>query len=841
MMPKLTKKACLLLSLTFYTFAFCQIKPTTADERLKSFELKKQLSLDTTIKTAFKSIGPSVMGGRVVDLCVNPKDPTEFYVAYATGGLWHTINNGQSFTPIFDNENVIVLGAIAIHWLSHTIWVGTGEVNSSRSSYSGIGVYKSVNNGLTWQYMGLPESHHIGKIIIHPNNPNIVWVAALGHLYSPNTERGVYKTIDGGRTWQKKLYIDNNTGAIDLDINPNNYNEIYASMWYRTRRAWNFEESGKTSGIYKSIDGGDNWQLITGGTSGFPQTNGTGRIGVAVAHDSSNIIYAVLDNQDHRPDTTKKESDSATYEIRDFEKISLQQFLQLDNKKLDSFLRKYDLASKYSAIILKEMVSSKKLTPTALFDYLFDANQALFNTPVIGCEVYRSNDAGKNWNKINREALSLYNTYGYYFGKIFLSPSNHNKVIITGVDIMMSNDGGKTFKGIGKMNTHGDHHICWIDEKKDSHLIIGNDGGVNITYDNGDHWFKANTPSVGQFYSVTTDDAKPYHVYGGLQDNGVWMGNTTRQRVNESTNYDTLQYKFINDGDGMQVQVDTRDNKTVYSGSQFGFYSRKHLDSSRRISIYPSNNLGEEAYRFNWQTPILLSRHNQDILYYGSNKFHRSLNKGENLKALSNDLTNGKKAGDIPYGTITAINESPLKFGLLYVGTDDGNIHISKDDGYTWAKISDGLPKDFYVSRITASLYKEEKLYVTLNGYRNDHFKPYIYVSNDHGKSWKQLGLNLPDEPVNVIKEDPKSDSILYVGTDGGLYVSIDAGSNWICWHHGLPYSIPIHDIAIQPDHNEIIIATHGRSLYVASLREIQALRGIISKEEKPTIVEEEE
>ena len=434
--------------------------------------------------------------------------------------------------------------------------------------------------------------------------------------------------------------------------------------------------------------------------------------------------------------------------------------------------------------------------------------------------------------------MSLYNTYGYYFGKIFVSPINENKVVLTGFNIELTTDGGKTFKNISKINTHPDHHACWIDPSKDSHFIIGNDGGVNITYDNGDHWFKANTPAVGQFYSVTTDDAKPYHVYGGLQDNGVWVGNTVRQRVNEATNYDTLQYKNFNDGDGMQVQVDTRDNKTVYSGSQFGFYSRTNLDTGKNLYIYPKNELGEDAYRYNWQTPILLSKHNQDVLYYGANKFFRSLNKGENMQALSADLTNGKKEGDVPFGTFTTISESPIKFGLLYIGTDDGNINMSKDGGYTWTKIDINLslpkiPKGLYVSRVTASAFKESRVYASLNGLRNDHFTPYLFVSDDYGASWKQLAKELPAEPINVIKEDPKSDSILYVGTDGGLYVSIDAGNTWMAWTKGIPYSIPIHDIAIQQRENEIVLGTHGRSLYVASLRGVQVLKGIVTKEEK--------
>ncbi|MES2773330.1 MAG: glycosyl hydrolase [Bacteroidota bacterium] len=837
MMTKLTKRAAYLLLLTgIQIAATAQIKPTTADERLKSFEKKKQMAAATSFKTTFKNIGPSAMSGRVVDVDVNPADPTEFYVAYATGGLWYTVNNGQSFVPIFDSANVIGLGDVAVHWPTKTIWLGTGEANSSRSSYSGVGVYKSTNNGKSWDYLGLPETHHIGEIIVHPTDPNKVWVASLGHLYSPNKERGVYKTSDGGKTWKQTLFVDEKTGAVEMDINPKNPDELYVAMWYKTRSAWNFEESGKTSGIYKSTDGGNSWALVTGGNSGFPQTSGTGRIGMVVSYQNPNVVYAVLDNQDHLPDTGAKKVDSTTYVLRDFEKLTREQFADLDSKRLDTFLKKNQMTPKYSAARVKELVATGKVKPTAIFDYLFDANEALFNTPIIGAEVYRSDDAGKSWKKMNKKPLPMFNTYGYYFGRIFISPVNDGKLVIAGFTIDLSTDSGRTFKSIGKNNTHADHHVCWINPNKDSHFIIGNDGGVNITYDNGAHWFKANTPAVGQFYAITTDNAKPYRVYGGLQDNGVWVGNTARQRVNDGTNGDTMAYKSLGGGDGMQVQVDTRDNRTTYSGSQFGFYGRTHVDTGGYLGIYPRNDLGEESFRFNWQTPIVLSKHNQDVLYYATNRFHRSLNKGTNMQTLSGDLTNGKKEGDVPFGTATTIAESPMKFGLLYLGTDDGNIHVSKDGGYTWTKINVVLPKipqGLYVSRVTPGAFKEGRVYVSLNGLRNDHFAPYLFVSDDFGTTWKQIGKDLPQESINVIKEDPKSDSILYAGTDGGLYVSIDAGNTWMAWTKGIPYSIPVHDIAIQQRDNEIVLGTHGRSLYVAPLKDIQALKGIITKEEK--------
>ncbi len=824
-MRKLTIPLLLLLTLSVRS----QVKPTTAAERLKTTEQRKALSQKSLVNhIPFKNIGPGIMSGRVADVDVNPADATEFYVAYASGGLWHTTNNGQSFVPVFDSADVITIGDIAVNWKTGTIWLGTGEVNSSRSSYAGIGMYRSENNGKTWDYLGLPESHHIGKIVLHPTDNNIAWVAVLGHLYSPNKDRGIYKTTDGGKTWKHTLYIDENTGGIDLQIDPKDPNALYAAMWYRTRRAWNFEESGKTSGIYKSTDGGDRWELISKEGSGFPSGEGVGRIGLAISQQNSNVVYAVVDNQFHQPDTALKKTDSASYVLRDFKDLTKEQFLALDDKKMNAFVssRRNGIPAKYTAASIKDAVAKDKFPPSVIWDYLFDANTALFETPIIGCELYRSDDAGKTWKKTNTKPLTMYSTYGYYFGKVFVSPANDNKVVLTGFDIEMSTDGGKTFKFIGGDNVHPDHHVAWIDPKKDGHMVIGNDGGCNITYDNGEHWFKANTPPVGQFYNITFDMARPYHVYGGLQDNGTWYAASNTRESYDWYDSGENPYKGINGGDGMQVQVDWRDNKTVYSGFQFGAYTRQVLGSSRseNKSVRPFRDLGEPALRYNWQTPILLSRHNQDVFYYASNKFHRSFNKGDSSVAMSADLTTNPKQGDVPFGTATTISESPLRFGLIYVGTDDGNIQVTKDGGYTWELVTRKLPKGLYVSRVTASAFKESRVYASLNGYRNDNFLPYLYVSEDYGATWKAIGKDLPNEPINVVKEDIANENIIYVGTDGGLYVSIDGGNSFMMWNKGLPYSVPVHDIAIHPRENELILGTHGRSLYIAKLDEVQKI-----------------
>jgi photosystem II stability/assembly factor-like uncharacterized protein len=822
-------KRLLTVSVLFCAFiAQAQIKATPAQERLKTIDQRKQLLTRSTLnETSFRNIGPTVMSGRVVDIEVNPQDPTEFYVAYASGGLWHTQNNGQSFTPIFDSVDILTIGDIAVNWQNKIIWVGTGEVNSSRSTYAGLGVYRTTNNGKSWDYLGLPESHHIGKIQLSAKDPNTAWVAVLGHLYSENKERGIYKTTDAGKTWNQTLALDATTGAIDVDMDPSNEQILYAAMWYRTRTASNFEESGKTSGIYKSTDGGDHWTLLSTPTSGFPSGEGVGRIGLAVYPKNPSIVYAIVDNNFHQPDTAmQKAADTTKYVLRDFKTLTVDQFLALDDRKLNAFLKspRNGIPIKYTAENIKQDVKAGKLAPNCIWDYLFDANTALFETPIYGAQVYRSDNAGLTWVKTHAKSIDLYSTYGYYFGKIFLSPSNPDKIAITGVGVLLSTDGGKTFKEIGKENVHSDHHFVWMNGQRDSHMIIGNDGGCNITYDNGAHWFKANTPAVGQFYNITVDMAKPYNVYGGLQDNGTWFApSTTKENYNW---YDSGHnpYTMLNGGDGMQVQVDWRDNKTVYSGSQFGFYSRQNLVTKERKVVRPSRDLGEPAIRYNWQSPILISRHNQDVFYFGSNKFHRSMSKGDSLVTLSTDLTTDPIQGDVPFGTLTTMSESPIRFGLIYVGTDDGNVQVSKDGGNTFTLINQKLPKGLYVSRVVASKYSVSRVYLTLNGYRNDHFNAYVYQSDDYGTTWKQIMKDLPAEPVNVIKEDAVSDKVLYVGTDGGLYVSLDGGTSSMAWTKGLPASVPVHDLEIHPRDHEIVIGTHGRSLYVAKLEALRKL-----------------
>ncbi len=715
----------------------------------------------------FQSIGPTIMSGRVVDLAVNPENPIEFYVAYASGGLWYTNNNGSSFSPVMDTAPTLNCGTVTVDWKSGTIWVGTGEVNSSRSSYSGIGVLKSTDKGKTWQNLGLPESHHISRIAVNPTNTNEMVVGVLGHLYTPNADRGIYKTTDGGATWNKSLYINNQTGIIDISVAPNNPTVLFAAAWQKDRKAWNFTGNGAGSGIYKSTDFGTTWQLISTPSSGFPTGEKIGRIGLYAC--SSDLIYAVVDNQNLRP-------------------------------------------------------SAKNEKPT-------DANSALVDTEVVGCEVYKSNDGGATWVKKNATFIDdMYYSYGYYFANISVDSQNSNRLYIGGVELLFSENGGETFTSISKENVHADHHVTWINPKNSHHVINGNDGGVNITYDNGQSWFKCNNQAVGQLYAVNVDYQDNYKVYGGLQDNGVWFGPNNYIHSREWQQTGKYPFQEILGGDGMQIQIDRRNPSVVYTGFQFGNYYRFDLKNDKSEPITPKADKEEEKFRYNWQTPILLSSHNSDILYFGSQFLHRSMNQGKTWEKISPDLTNGKVEGNVAYGTLTAISESKFQFGLLYAGSDDGKVHVTKDGGVSWQLISQNLPQGLWVSRVVASSHVKERVYLTLNGYRNDDFTAYVYVSDDYGATWNNISNSLY-HPVNCIVEDKTNENLLFVGTDNGLFVSLDKGTSWHDFSNGMP-QVAVHDLVIQNEYKELIVGTHGRSINKVSIDKLQALTAKIMNQE---------
>jgi photosystem II stability/assembly factor-like uncharacterized protein len=770
------------------------------------------------------------MSGRVSDIAVASGDGSEFYVAYASGGLWHTINNGTSFTPLFDDELTITIGAVALHQKTQRLWVGTGEVNSSRSSYAGSGVYLSDDGGNTWEHRGLTETQHIGRIVLHPEDENIAWTAALGPLYSSNTSGGVYRTLNGGVDWSCVLSVeglDNRAGAVDLIIDPDDSNHLFASTWDRTRRAWNFIGNGDGSGIWETKDGGNTWVELSQ-LQGFPNSKMTGRIGIAW-HPIAKQLYAFVDNQTLiRDSSIAPDSADVPYSAQQFLDMSAREFAALDTTKLAHFLEENGFPESDSAASVFKRIKNKELLPKALHDYLSDDNKALFETKIIGSEVYRLDLRGNQpftWQKTHADPIEdVGYTYGYYFGLIAVDPNNAERIWIAGVPLIESIDGGATWKSLGASNAHVDHHHLWVNPNRTGHLINGNDGGINISWDGGEHWIKCNSPAVGQFYAIEVDNEDPYNIYGGLQDNGTWVGPSDYTPSSGWHQNGLYPWQLLSGGDGMQIEVDPRDANVIFTGSQFGWYNRIERKQSDFTSLHPQHQLGEAPFRWNWQTPIWLSRHQPDILYLASNRVHRSFNQGQDWETLSTDLTRGEREGNVPFGTITSLHESPLRFGQLAIGTDDGLIQISRDGGHAWNPIASPVPQNvnldqtLWVSEVLWSSHHKNRLYVALNGYRLDHFDSWIFMTENDGRTWSRLGaLDLPIEPVNALIESASHDGLLFAGTDGGVYASFDSGQNWGALHPDLP-AVPVHDLVIQESDNELIIGTHGRSIWVLEM-----------------------
>ncbi len=761
----------------------------------------------------WRNVGPVVQGGRVVDVATVPGEPYTFYVAYASGGLWKTTNNGVTFKPLFDRQPTIIMGDVAVDPSNpQTVWVGTGENNSSRSSYGGLGMFRSDDGGKTWIRKGLESSDRIGRILIDPRDSNRVFVAALGKLYTPGGERGVYRTRDGGESWAQVLAGEGGemTGFVDLVMDPSNPDVLYAAAWERLRRPWDFVEGGPGSGIYKTSDGGESWTRLEGG---FPQGDHVGRIGLAVAASQPQTLYAVLDNQEVLPEELWDLGDSAVTAKR-LRNMTKEEFLAQDPEAIEGFIRSNDFHEEVDAKMLVKMVKDDEITIQEILDEISDANANLFTTDIRGLEIYRSDDGGETWRRTHEDPLhQVVYTYGYYFGQIRVSPTDPERIYTVGVPIITSGDGGKTFESIQERKVHVDYHAMWIDPDFSDRVLVGNDGGLDMSYDGGKSWIKLDAQPVGQFYAITVDMAKPYNIYGGLQDNGILKGSSkSRPALDE--------WSFVGGGDGMYVQVDPRDDKTVYFGSQFGFYSRRGGKDGDG-SVRPRDKLKEPALRYNWQSPILLCEHDPDTLYFGTNVFYRSLDQGTTWTAISGDLTTSENRGDVPFATITTIDESAKRHGLLWAGTDDGNVWVTDDGG--WRDVSVGLPRDRWVSRVEASKHEEKRAYLSLTGYRDDDVTPYLYVTEDLGETWTSIASNLPGEPINVVREDPVNADVLYAGTERGAYVSLDRGGEW----QALPAALPnaaVHDLIVHPRDRELVAGTHGRSIFVIDALPIQEL-----------------
>jgi photosystem II stability/assembly factor-like uncharacterized protein len=731
-------------------------------------------TLDETVlaKLEYREIGPTRQSGRFVDIAVPTQQPYTFYIATASGHLWKTTNNGITFDVLFDHQDVFSIGAISVAPSDPDIlYLGSGEANNSRSSYWGDGVYKSTDAGETWTNVGLPESHHIGRVVIHPTDPDIVYVAALGHLYSENPERGLYKTTDGGRTWQQVLapVVEGRTiGVVDVVMDPTDPNTLYAASYDKVRLPFTFDLGGPGSRLYKTTNGGESWIRIG---QGLPEGM-LGRIGVDVFHRDPDILYVTIENAN--------KADMSDDERR-------QELLNHESSR-----------------------------------------------GMIGGEVYRSDDAGITWTKVSPDGESIGGAPAYYYGQIIIDPNDPESVHVLSAASWGTMDGGETWErrplGFG-----GDDHALWIDPDNSLHMILGYDHGMGITYDGGENWYHPDFQSLAQFYAVGVDRSYPYRVAGGLQDNGSHM--------TYHTNPDGGPIPFeiwerVGGGDGMYNEFDWCENRYLYNESQFGPIRRLDLLTGEARGIRHE----DDEMRYNWNAPILVSPHDCNVVYHAGNMLLRSEFRGESWEVISPDLTKADpttlttgKGGDgnIQYATITAIDESPLKAGLIWVGTDDGNVQITQDGGESWTLLNESIPgnPEYWVSRVEASHHELGTAYVSYTGYRNDDFRPFVYKTTDFGETWTSIAANLPDGPINVVREHHENPDLLFVGTEFQVWVSNDGGERWTSLKLDMPTS-PVHDMKIHERDDDLVVATHGRGIYILDIAPLSELTPVILAQE---------
>jgi photosystem II stability/assembly factor-like uncharacterized protein len=689
----------------------------------------------------FREIGPATPSGRIDDLAVLESNPSVFYVATATAGVFKTINHGTTFEQVFDSPTTSSIGDIAIAPNdANLIWVGTGENNNRQSSSWGDGVYKSGDGGKTWTHVGLKDSKAIARIIVDPTDYSTVYIAALGSLWGAGGERGVYKTTDGGQTWTRVLHVDDDTGATELVMDPSNNQVLYAATYQRRRATWGMNGGGPGSAIYKTSDGGRTWTKLT---RGIPE-GALGRIGLDVYRKNPNVVYARIEHE--------RESG-----------------------------------------------------------------------------VYRSEDAGATWTK-----MSAVNPRPMYFSQIRVDPQSDHRIYVLGVQLHVSDDAGKTFRTDGASRIHVDHHAMWINPSDSNLVMIGNDGGVSISYDRSKTWVWMPNLNLSQFYHVTYDMQVPYHVCGGLQDNNTWCGPSAKRNQHGISNDD---WYIIGGGDGFQAQMDPSDPRILYSESQDGRMNRVDRVTNERKSIRPEAPEGETPYRWNWDTPMRISHHSPATIFVAGNRLFKSTDRGHSWKVVSPDLTTNtdretlslmglgakdfkiaKHDGVQSYGNLVQFSESPRRAGVYYTGSDDGVVSVSRDDGANWTNVTSkisGLPKNAYVSKLEASRFDDGTVYATFDGHRLDDFGTYAYVSTDFGNTWRSIAGDLPKgQVVRTLTEDLKNPAVLYVGTESGLFVTTDRGAHWTRVKANLP-TMPIYEITLHPRENDMLLATHARGIWI--------------------------
>ncbi len=758
---------CLLLVAVVILPLFSSAQVTTGSQKMIAFKKQQQLlQLSPYKNVQWRLAGPDNISGRSTDVVGVTGNTNIIYAAFATGGLWKTEDAGNTWKSLFDKEATLSIGNIALAPSDNNIlYVGTGEANIFRSSLPGVGMYKSVNAGKSFTHIGLENTGTIARVIVHPSNPNIVYAAASGNEWTYNKDRGVYQTMDGGKTWKNILFENDKSGCIDLVMDPSDPNTIYASMWHRIRRRWSDPMPEDGDHIYKTTDGGKTWKIIN---KGLPDTKHTGRIGIAISNSNSNVLYAFVD--DHNKNRDPKPGETDSYE-RQVQKVVIGGAIYRSNDKGETWEKRSEVHD--------------------------------FFKPFSG-------------------------TYGWVFSQVRVDPKDENEVYVMGVSMGKSTDGGTTWKqfqpsGKESENIHGDNHAMWFDKENPDRIILGNDGGVSTTMDGGKIWnnFFDKIPTT-QFYTVTYDMQTPFNVFGSIQDEGTFTGsiNNTFGKPQDST---IRHWDYAPGGEGTQIQVDPKNPNIVFSSTYYGRLMKSDMSlpdsvQNKRIKMFAVGAIA--SLRGEWLAGTMMSKFDNTIIYHGLQHLYKSADGGETWNVISPDLSYNDKSkmGVYPYliyhQAITSIAEGN-KPGIIYAGTDDGRVWLTMNDGGTWKEITKGLPVNKYVAKITVSKFNPRKVYLALNDRRQDNHTPYLYLSENYGNTWKLISANLPSSPANVIIEDLDKSTLLYCGTDMGIYMSKNSGKSWITLNGNIPAAVAVDDMFIHPVDKKLVIGTYGRGVYV--------------------------
>ena len=719
---------------------------------------------------AYRNLGPFRMQVRVADIAV-PDSPAKdhlytIYQAPWVGGVWKTTNNGTTWEPIFDDQSNGSIGDVALSpSRPDIVWVGTGDAFGSRSSYAGDGIYKSTDAGKTWKHMGLNDSHHIARIVIHPTDPDIVYVAVLGHLFSDNAERGVFKTTNGGESWEKVLYVSEKIGVVDLVLNPRNPAVLYAATYDKKRLPWQMINGGPESGIYKTTDSGRNWTRLAGGLP----TGRIGRIGIDIYPKNPEVLYAIVENDNTRGGGALDQGGGRGGRV-----------------------------------------------------------------PIVGGEVYRTENGGETWTKMNRADENVSSKGPYYFNQIRVDPNNDRNIFLTGSPGGFSKDGGKTWGRVFP-RMFGDFRTFWFDPENSNRVIIGGDGGIAISYDGGRTGDAYNNLPLGSIYAIGVDNEDPYNIYAGLQDHENWKGPSN----GPSGRVDDQDWLAVGDGDGMFTLPDPKDSRWLYTTRHYGAHERLDQKLGYRKNITPQPPAGRPPYRWLWCTPVHISPHDSRVIYTGGQHLLRSIDQGDHWTEISPDLSTnpadkilpeseGSVPGGIPWFAISSISESPVTAGVIWAGTSDGKVHMTRNTGGSWTDMTARLAalggrEDAYVSRVQASSHVAGRAYVSKSGYRFDDFRPYLYRTDDFGATWTSIANNLPNQPINVVFEDRKNPNLLFVGNDTGVFVSITGGARWLKMNNNMP-NVPVHDLLVHPRQHDLVVGSYGRGLFITNIAPLQQI-----------------